>query len=210
MLVASITGSSPAGSATGRLRRLRADVRRRRLPGRERGRDGLRRCRRGGRVRGTGCDALRRSPVTRASLRTWRSRLPERSATSLGSLVGWAIGDYGGRPLLEKHGRLFHLDGGQLDKAEPGSSAGATGQCCSVASRRSCARSSPSRPASSGAARALHGADADRVGSVVLRARRASAGASARAGSASTAISGTRTTSSCWSSWQGSPGWRGG
>lgn len=36
----------------------------------------------------------------------------------LGSLVGWAIGDYGGRPLLERHGRWFHLDGEKLDRAE--------------------------------------------------------------------------------------------
>ena len=36
----------------------------------------------------------------------------------IGSLVGWAIGDYGGRPLLERHGRWFHLDGEKLDRAE--------------------------------------------------------------------------------------------
>jgi membrane protein DedA with SNARE-associated domain len=36
----------------------------------------------------------------------------------LGSLVGWAIGDYGGRPLLERHGRWFHLGGDKLDRAE--------------------------------------------------------------------------------------------
>jgi membrane protein DedA with SNARE-associated domain len=36
----------------------------------------------------------------------------------LGSLVGWAVGDYGGRPLLERHGRWFHLDGEKLDRAE--------------------------------------------------------------------------------------------
>ena len=27
----------------------------------------------------------------------------------VGALVGWAIGRYGGRPLLERHGRWFHL-----------------------------------------------------------------------------------------------------
>src|SRR5438477_9060091 len=27
----------------------------------------------------------------------------------LGSLVGWAIGRYGGRPLAERHGRFLHL-----------------------------------------------------------------------------------------------------
>jgi membrane protein DedA with SNARE-associated domain len=35
-----------------------------------------------------------------------------------GSLLGWAIGLYGGRPLLERHGRWFHLDGAKLDRAE--------------------------------------------------------------------------------------------
>jgi len=36
----------------------------------------------------------------------------------VGSLVGWAIGDYGGRPLLERRGRWFHLSGEKLDRAE--------------------------------------------------------------------------------------------
>ena len=36
----------------------------------------------------------------------------------LGSLAGWALGAYGGRPLLEKRGRLFHLDAERLDRAE--------------------------------------------------------------------------------------------
>lgn len=35
-----------------------------------------------------------------------------------GSLIGWAIGRYGGRPLLEQHGRWFHLSPGRLDRAE--------------------------------------------------------------------------------------------
>lgn len=35
-----------------------------------------------------------------------------------GALVGWAIGRYGGRPLLERHGRWFHLSPAKLDKAE--------------------------------------------------------------------------------------------
>jgi membrane protein DedA with SNARE-associated domain len=35
-----------------------------------------------------------------------------------GSIVGWAIGLYGGRPLLERHGRWFHLDAEKLDRAE--------------------------------------------------------------------------------------------
>jgi membrane protein DedA with SNARE-associated domain len=36
----------------------------------------------------------------------------------VGALAGWAIGFYGGRPLLEQHGRWFHLTPGRLDRAE--------------------------------------------------------------------------------------------
>jgi membrane protein DedA with SNARE-associated domain len=36
----------------------------------------------------------------------------------LGSLVGWWIGRWGGRPLLERHGRWFHLTPARLDRAE--------------------------------------------------------------------------------------------
>jgi membrane protein DedA with SNARE-associated domain len=35
-----------------------------------------------------------------------------------GALVGWGIGRYGGRPLLEQRGRWFHLSPAKLDKAE--------------------------------------------------------------------------------------------
>jgi membrane protein DedA with SNARE-associated domain len=35
-----------------------------------------------------------------------------------GALVGWAIGVYGGHPLLERHGRWFHLSPERLDRAE--------------------------------------------------------------------------------------------
>ena len=35
-----------------------------------------------------------------------------------GALVGWAIGRYGGRPLLERHGSWFHLSRARLDRAE--------------------------------------------------------------------------------------------
>jgi len=37
---------------------------------------------------------------------------------TVGSLGGWAIGIYGGRPFLERHGRWFHLSHEQLGKAE--------------------------------------------------------------------------------------------
>jgi len=36
----------------------------------------------------------------------------------VGAIVGWAIGLYGGRPLLERRGRWFHLSGDKLDRAE--------------------------------------------------------------------------------------------
>jgi membrane protein DedA with SNARE-associated domain len=36
----------------------------------------------------------------------------------VGSLIGWGIGAYGGRPLLDRHGRWFHLSRERLDRAE--------------------------------------------------------------------------------------------
>jgi membrane protein DedA with SNARE-associated domain len=36
----------------------------------------------------------------------------------LGSVAGWALGLYGGRPLLEQRGRWLHLGGGKLQRAE--------------------------------------------------------------------------------------------
>ena len=36
----------------------------------------------------------------------------------VGSIAGWAIGLYGGRPLLERRGRWFHLSPERLDRAE--------------------------------------------------------------------------------------------
>ncbi|HEV3407256.1 MAG TPA: DedA family protein [Gaiellaceae bacterium] len=37
---------------------------------------------------------------------------------TLGSILGWAIGLYGGRPYLERHGRWLHITPQKLDKAE--------------------------------------------------------------------------------------------
>jgi membrane protein DedA with SNARE-associated domain len=37
---------------------------------------------------------------------------------TLGSVAGWAIGLYAGRPYLERHGRWLHLDREKLDRAE--------------------------------------------------------------------------------------------
>src|SRR5437588_3990665 len=36
----------------------------------------------------------------------------------VGAIAGWAIGLYGGRPLLEERGRWFHLSGEKLGRAE--------------------------------------------------------------------------------------------
>jgi membrane protein DedA with SNARE-associated domain len=37
---------------------------------------------------------------------------------TIGSILGWALGLYGGRPYLERHGRWLHLDERKLDRAE--------------------------------------------------------------------------------------------
>jgi membrane protein DedA with SNARE-associated domain len=37
---------------------------------------------------------------------------------TLGAMVGWAIGIYGGRPYLERHGKWLHLNQEKLDRAE--------------------------------------------------------------------------------------------
>jgi membrane protein DedA with SNARE-associated domain len=37
---------------------------------------------------------------------------------TVGSLIGWGIGAYAGRPLLEERGRWFHLDGAKLARAD--------------------------------------------------------------------------------------------
>ena len=37
---------------------------------------------------------------------------------TIGAVIGWAIGLYGGRPYLERHGRWLHLDEQKLDRAE--------------------------------------------------------------------------------------------
>jgi len=37
---------------------------------------------------------------------------------TLGSLAGWALGIYGGRPFLDRHGRWFHLSRHRLGQAE--------------------------------------------------------------------------------------------
>lgn len=40
------------------------------------------------------------------------------AGNTVGAVGGWAIGYYGGRPLLEKHGRWLHVTPEKLDRAE--------------------------------------------------------------------------------------------
>jgi membrane protein DedA with SNARE-associated domain len=40
------------------------------------------------------------------------------AGNTLGAIGGWAIGFYGGRPLLERHGRWLHVTPARLDRAE--------------------------------------------------------------------------------------------
>jgi membrane protein DedA with SNARE-associated domain len=37
---------------------------------------------------------------------------------TLGSIAGWAIGDYGGRPFVDRKGRWLHLSHGRMERAE--------------------------------------------------------------------------------------------
>ena len=92
---------------------------------------------------------------------------------TIGSVVGWAIGLYGGRPYLERHGRWLHLDVEKLDRAERWFErwedwAVFLGRLTPVV------RSFVSIPAGVFEAplRPLHAADARRLGDLVLRVRR--------------------------------------
>jgi membrane protein DedA with SNARE-associated domain len=40
------------------------------------------------------------------------------AGATVGALAGWGIGIYGGRPLLERHGRWLHVTPEKLDRAE--------------------------------------------------------------------------------------------
>jgi membrane protein DedA with SNARE-associated domain len=40
------------------------------------------------------------------------------AGNTLGALVGWLIGRYGGRPLIERHGRWLHVTPARIDRAE--------------------------------------------------------------------------------------------
>ncbi|HEY3017587.1 MAG TPA: DedA family protein [Gaiellaceae bacterium] len=58
---------------------------------------------------------------TRISSHLWAYVVMALSGTLgylLGSIAGWAVGLYGGRPLLEQRGRWLHLGGDKLQRAE--------------------------------------------------------------------------------------------
>jgi membrane protein DedA with SNARE-associated domain len=40
------------------------------------------------------------------------------AGNAVGGLIGWAIGVYGGRPFVERHGRWLHVTPARLDRAE--------------------------------------------------------------------------------------------
>ena len=110
---------------------------------------------------------------------------------TLGSLAGWAIGDYGG--LVERHGKWFHLSPERFERAERwfdrwGGEAVFLGRITPIVrSFVSIGRriSASSRP--------LHAADLHRLDHVASRSP-ASAGRWARTGRASITPSGTSST----------------
>ena len=141
------------------------------LPACERARHGRRRRRRGGRVRRVVL-ALRHAISRTASGRTSPSSLAGTLGYLVGAIVGWWIGVYGGRPLLDRHGRWLHLAPEQLGRAERWFDryddwAVLVGRVTPVV------RSFVSIPAGifRVAVRPLHRADAHRLGDLVLRAR---------------------------------------
>src|SRR5439155_10054417 len=40
------------------------------------------------------------------------------AGNTLGALAGWLVGRYGGRPLIERHGRWLHVTPARIDRAE--------------------------------------------------------------------------------------------
>src|SRR5512142_2352913 len=88
----------------------------------------------------------------------------------VGSWIGWAIGYFGGRPLLVRHGRWFHLDEAKLDRAERWF---ARWEDWAVLIGRvtPLVRLDPGGRLR-GAPRPLHGADAGRLGDLGVRDRR--------------------------------------
>jgi len=89
------------------------------------------------------------------------------AGNTAGSVVGWAIGFYGGRPLIESRGRWLHLGPENLAKAE---------RWFDRHSRRPLVRVDPGRSRKDAAA-PLHGPDCVRVHALVLRLGRRGLGA---------------------------------
>ena len=96
----------------------------------------------------------------------------------VGAIGGWAIGLYGGRPFLERHGRWFHLGPERLDRAERWFER--WDDWAVLFGRRDArgalVRLHPGRRVR-GAVPPLHGPDRDRQRDLVLRARRRRLGA---------------------------------
>ena len=142
------------------------------LPGGERGRHGLRRRARVRGFRRAGGHALRRRPSRRASPRISRSPSPARSGTRSDRSAAGRSGSSGGRPYLERHGRLAPprrtqaRTGGALVRA-PGRPGGLPGP---PHSRHPLLRLHPGGRAR-GAVRALHDPDLRRLGDLVLCVR---------------------------------------
>ena len=113
---------------------------------------------------------------------------------TIGAIIGWAIGVYGGRPYLERHGRWLHLDEEKLDRAERWFARWRTGLPRTAHARDPVVRLH-SRRRDGGAVRPLPllASRARRSGASDLRA---SALRSARVGRTSRTHSGTSTTSS--------------
>jgi dTDP-4-amino-4,6-dideoxygalactose transaminase/membrane protein DedA with SNARE-associated domain len=90
---------------------------------------------------------------------------------TIGAVIGWGIGLYGGRPLLERHGRWFHLGPDRLERADRwfdrwDDAAVLIGRLTPIA------RSFVSIPAGvRDAARPVHGADVGRLDDLVRRLR---------------------------------------
>ena len=109
---------------------------------------------------------------------------------TLGSLAGWAIGDYGGQPSSSDTANGSTCPRSALrvpswfDRWE-------ARRCSSAGSRRSCARSSPPGQRLPASSRPLHAADLHQLDHLVPRVRRHPAGRWARTGRASITPSGT-------------------
>ena len=115
---------------------------------------------------------------------------------TVGAIIGWAIGLYGGRPYLERHGRWLHLDEKKLDRAETLVRAlGELGRVPRTAhAGRPLLRLDP-RGCDGGAVRPLHAAHARGLRDLVLRLRGRGLSGGRQLGGRSTTRSASPTTS---------------